>query len=86
MIYRGVLAGNAAWALANHAEKAGISKNVTPYLLRHSFATVCGSLGIEMDVARRIMRHTSTKMMKQVYARPRPADLAKKLAGFALSA
>lgn len=71
-------------ALASAAVAAGIERKVTPYLLRHSFATIAWTLGIDKDVARRIMRHTTTKMLDEVYARPRPEDLAKKLTAFDL--
>lgn len=69
-------------SLAADAEAAGIARRVTPYLLRHSFATIAWSLGIEQDVARRIMRHCDLKMLDKVYCRPRPAALVARVAAF----
>jgi integrase len=69
-------------ALARDAKAAGIARRVYPYLLRHSFATLAWSLGIDRDVARRIMRHTDLAMLDKVYTRPRPADLVERVAGF----
>ena len=71
-------------ALATAATNAGISRPVTPYLLRHSFATIAWSVGIDRDVARRIMRHTDEAMLDRVYARPRPAELQRRLAAFSV--
>jgi integrase len=53
-----------------------------PYLLRHSFATIAWSLGLDIDTARRIMRHTDTKMLDRIYTRPRPKDLVARAAAF----
>lgn len=69
-------------ALATAAKRAGIPHAVTPYLLRDSFATLAWSLGIDKDVARRILRHTDETMLDEVYCRPRPADLVAKVAAF----
>jgi integrase len=71
-------------SLETAAKKAGITRGVNMYLLRHSFATIEWSLGIDQDVARRIMRHTDEKMLRDVYCRPRPADLAARVAAFDL--
>lgn len=71
-------------ALAASAKKAEIEKRVTPYLLRHSFATLAWTLGVERDTARRVLRHSDFKMLDQVYCRPRPQDLVEKVARFAL--
>lgn len=71
--------------LSRAAERAGITRTVTPYLLRHSFATIAWGLGIEMEVARRVLRHTDEKMLREVYYRPRPADLVAKLEDFEFS-
>lgn len=71
-------------ALNRCAVDAGIERHMTPNLLRHSFATIAWSLGIEEDVARRVLRHTSDEMLKRVYSRPRPADLVSRVEAFAL--
>ena len=72
-------------SLETAAERAAIGHKVTPYLLRDSFATIAWSLGIDKDVARRILRHTDEKMLDEVYCRPRPADLVERVAAFDLS-
>lgn len=69
-------------ALEADSKAAGIVRKVTPYLLRHSFATIAYLLGIEKDVTRRIGRWTDDAMLDHVYTRPRPADLVAKLARF----
>lgn len=68
--------------VATAAKSAEIGRNVNVYLLRHSFATIAWSPRIELDVARRIMRHTDDKMLREVCCRPRPADLVAKVAKF----
>ncbi|MEZ4236818.1 MAG: tyrosine-type recombinase/integrase [Myxococcota bacterium] len=68
------------------AKRAKIGRTVNMYRLRHAFATIAWSLGIEFDVARRIMRHTDEKMLRDVYCRPRPADLVARVAAFDLPA
>jgi len=73
-------------SLAVAARRAGIERSVTPYLLRHSFATIAWSVGVPKDVARRILRHTDEKMLDDVYTRPRPAELAERLAAFRFGA
>lgn len=69
-------------ALAGSATRARIGRPVTPYLLRHSFATIAWTLGIEKEVTRRIGRWTDETMLDKVYSRPRPADLVARVAAF----
>jgi integrase len=69
-------------ALKNAAKRAKIGRRVNMYLLRDSFATIAWSLGIDMDVARRILRHADETMLREVYCRPRPADLVARVAAF----
>lgn len=71
-------------ALTRDRIAAGIERHVTPYLLRHSFATLAWSLGVPQEVARRIMRHTDNKMLDRIYCRPRPQDLVARAAKFDL--
>lgn len=66
-------------SLANDAAAAGITRHVTPYLLRHSFATLAWSLNMDEDTARRVLRHTDEKMLRRVYQRPRPGDLVERV-------
>jgi integrase len=82
----GAYKNRSAWrtALKNAGERAKIGRPVNIYLLRSSFATIAWSLGIDMDVARRILRHADEKMLREVYCRPRPADLVAKVAAFDL--
>lgn len=77
--------GDQGWkkALKNAAAAAGIERRVYPYLLRDSFATISWLQGIPLDIARRVMRHTvSSRVLEEVYCRPRPADVAAKLGSF----
>lgn len=69
-------------ALDNARTKAKIARQVNPYLLRDSFATLCWSLGIDKDTCRRMMRHVDERMLDKVYQRPRPAELAKRVEAF----
>lgn len=71
-------------ALRTAARRADIQRKITPYMLRHTFATLAWASGIPEDVARRIMRHTDSKMLREVYQNPTPAQLAEKVAGFTL--
>ncbi|MEN0068181.1 MAG: tyrosine-type recombinase/integrase [Myxococcota bacterium] len=71
-------------ALTRCVTAAGITRHVTPNLLRHSFATIAWSLGIKLDVARRVMRHASEAMLKKVYERPPPSHLVDHVKAFAL--
>jgi hypothetical protein len=81
-------------SLASHAEAAGIKRYfmeirdgvltnvpraVNPYIFRSSFATIAWLLDIQQSVARIISRHVDTKMLDEIYCRPRPADVVAKL-------
>lgn len=69
-------------ALKTAARAAGIARRVYPYLLRDSFATIAWQLGVDMDIARRILRHTDDTMLREVYCRPRPEDIASFVEAF----
>jgi len=83
-LYKGRPVAEFKKALAADVEaaKLGKGRRVYPYLLRHSFATLAWSFGIDKDVARRVLRHTDLTMLDQVYCRPRPADLVARVAAF----
>lgn len=84
--YRTVGSPGYKGALERTAKAAGIERPVNPYLLRHSFATIAWTLGVDKDTARRILRHTDEAMLDRVYTHPRPADLVKRVAAFDLAA
>lgn len=71
-------------ALETARKAAGIKRKVTPYLLRHSFATLAWSVGLDMEVTRRIGRWTDDRMLRDVYCRPRPRDLVERAQALAL--
>jgi len=54
-----------------HVDEAGESRRIFPYLLRHSFATLAATSNppVPLPVAQKVMRHTSSKMLLDVYAR-----------------
>ena len=47
--------------LKNAANRAGIKRNVTPHMLRHSFATHLVESGTDIHFVQRILGHTSIK-------------------------
>ena len=50
-------------------EKAGLKgSGITPYVLRHNFATECYYAGVSMKECMRQMGHASIKMVMEVYA------------------
>lgn len=69
-------------ALTTAARLAGIDRHIYPYLLRDSFATIAWSVGMDMDVTRRIGRWTDDTMLREVYCRPRPSELAARVHAF----
>lgn len=71
-------------AFEHSLRRAGIERHLTPYMLRHSFATLAWRTGIPKDIARRILRHTDTRMLDLVYERPRVEDLASRVKGLSL--
>ncbi len=69
-------------ALKTAAKAAGIKRRVWRYLLRHSFATIAWTVGIEKESTRTIGRWKDYSMLDEVYRRPRPKDVVPRLAAF----
>lgn len=63
-------------ALNNAAHRAGLADadRVTPYQLRHAFASIAAASGVPEEVTQRVMRHSDNKMLRAHYARPGVAD------------
>ena len=75
-------------ALKTAAVRAGLDRGGTrrifPNLLRHSFATMAASSGVPIIVAQQIMRHSTSKMLLDVYARAGAQQLREGLDNFPL--
>lgn len=68
----GPLAGyknNVCRDIANACAKAGIAR-CTPNDLRRTHATLLVEQGVDTDTVRRMLRHTTSKMVEQIYAQP----------------
>ncbi len=80
--------GSFKTALKTAAAAAGIdrggSRRVFPNLLRHSFASMAASSGVPIIVAQQIMRHSSSKMLLEVYAKAGAQQLREGLESFPL--
>lgn len=64
------------------AKRAGITKTVTAYLCRHTFATSCVVSGIPIPVAKEMLGHTAlSKTLVEVYSNPDLAMMQKAVAG-----
>lgn len=61
--------GHVGWrkALTTAIEKAGITKRVTPYSLRHAGASILVEHGIPMASVAKMLRHTNPRMLEQHY-------------------
>jgi len=57
--------------LRKAGKDAGLSLNVHPHLLRHTFGTALVAGGVDLDTVRRLMGHTDIKMtMRYLHAAP----------------
>lgn len=64
------------------AKRAGITKTVTAYLCRHTFATSCVVSGIPIPVAKEMLGHTAlSKTLVEVYSNPDLDMMQKAVAG-----
>ncbi len=61
--------------LVRACKRAGIDP-CTPNDLRRTTATILVEAGVSLDMVRRIMRHTTTRMVELVYGQPTPAAIA----------
>jgi integrase len=68
-------------AFARAAERAGL-RNCTPYVLRHTGATLAAAAGVSMRQIAGMLGHTSQKITETVYAKHQPEflkDMARTL-------
>lgn len=64
------------------AKRAGITKVVTAYTARHTFATACAMSGVPLPAAREMLGHTShSRTLEEVYSNPDAQMLAAAVAG-----
>lgn len=65
----GKRAGYAAYSkqLAIAAKKAGITKNVTPHILRHTMTSLFAEAGVPLEVISRRLGHESSDLTKKIY-------------------
>lgn len=61
--------------LAAACKRAGIAR-CTPNDLRRTNATILVEAGVKPDFVRRMLRHTTTRMVEMVYGQPTPAAIA----------
>jgi integrase len=66
---------NIARDLAAACRRAGIDR-ATPNDLRRSHATLLVEAGVDRDVVRRLLGHSTSTMVERVYGQPRPEALA----------
>ncbi|GMI48926.1 hypothetical protein TrCOL_g8791 [Triparma columacea] len=69
-----------------YLDETGHRRRVFPYLLRHSFATLAATSNppVPLPVAQKVMRHTSSKLLLDVYARAGALVLREGLDNFNL--
>lgn len=61
--------------LAAACERAGIAR-CTPNDLRRTHSTLLKEAGVDNDFIRRMLRHTTTRMVEFVYSKPKPGAIA----------
>ena len=54
------------WMLKKYTSQAGIERNITPHMFRHSFATYLIEEGVDISCVQRILGHSSIKTT-QIY-------------------
>lgn len=65
--YEGHAIGHMRRAWASTLEAAGITRPLTPYSLRHAFATYALSAGADVGAVAKVMGHSSTAMIHRNY-------------------
>lgn len=70
----GELPNNLYRDLAAACARAGIT-NATPNDFRRTHATLLAEAGVDADVTRRLLGHTTRALVDRIYARPRPEAL-----------
>ena len=82
-LYRGEQIREWKHALASTAKRAGISKDVTPYVARHTFATLAVCSGSNQAAVRSMMRHTHrSTILERAYERLSQDQVAAGMANF----
>lgn len=70
-------------AIRSAARKAGISRKVTPYVARHTFATIAVASGANQASVRAMMRHSSrSTILERAYERLNPQQMAEGMKSF----
>ena len=67
--------------LKKYTKEAGIERNITPHMFRHSFATYLIEEGVDISCVQHILGHSSIKTT-QIYihvAARRQADILRRL-------
>jgi len=86
--WQGKPIGSFKTALESAARRAGIDRGglrrIHPYMLRTSFASMAACGNVPPIVAQKIMRHTSSKMLLEIYAQAGAQQLREGLENFPL--
>ncbi|MDR2819420.1 MAG: tyrosine-type recombinase/integrase [Desulfovibrio sp.] len=65
--YKGRQVASFKTAWANTLKRAGITRRIRPYDLRHAFATEAIAAGVDVGTTAQIMGHTSPTMLLEHY-------------------